>query len=48
MTECPDCLSKIGSITKHRRICLVRNNKDLKSWLESIEISITPISDGKS
>jgi len=37
MTECPDCLSKVGSITKHRRICLVRNNKDLKSWLESIE-----------
>lgn len=37
MAECPDCLSKVGSITKHREICLVRNNKDLRSWLESIE-----------
>ena len=37
MTECPDCYSKVGSMAKHRPICLVRNNKELKSWLESTE-----------
>lgn len=37
MTSCPDCYSQIGSMAKHRQICLVRNNKRLKTWLESIE-----------
>lgn len=37
MKECPDCFSKVGSMVKHRGICLVRNNKELRTWLESIE-----------
>lgn len=37
MVDCPDCLSKVGSLAKHRRICLVRNNKELRTWLESVE-----------
>lgn len=37
MKSCPDCHSKVGSVAKHRAICLVRNNKGLKTWLESIE-----------
>jgi hypothetical protein len=37
MVECPDCYSKVGSLAKHRRICLVRNNHGLATWLESIE-----------
>lgn len=37
MKECPDCYSKVGSLAKHRGICLVRNNKELSTWLESTE-----------
>lgn len=37
MVDCPECYSKVGSLTKHRAICLVRNNKELKNWLESTE-----------
>lgn len=37
MVDCPDCYSKVGSLAKHRRICLVRNNHGLGTWLESIE-----------
>lgn len=37
MKECPDCFSKVGSMAKHRGICLVRNQKELRTWLESIE-----------
>lgn len=37
MADCPDCYSKVGSLAKHRAICLVRNNKELRTWLESVE-----------
>lgn len=37
MVDCPECYSKVGSLTKHRSICLVRNNNELKNWLESTE-----------
>lgn len=37
MKRCPDCFSNVGSLTKHRPICLVRNNQGLKTWLESME-----------
>lgn len=37
MADCPDCYSQVGSLTRHRKICLVRNDKGLKTWLESIE-----------
>ena len=33
MPECPDCHSKVGSLPKHRPICLVRNNKALRDAL---------------
>ena len=37
MPECPDCFSKVGSMPKHRPICLVRNNKALRDALVAIE-----------
>ncbi|PSM30963.1 hypothetical protein [Haliangium sp. UPWRP_2] len=37
MPECPDCHSKVGSLPKHRPICLVRNNKALRDALVAIE-----------
>ncbi len=37
MPECPDCYSKVGSMPKHRPICLVRNNKGLRDALVAIE-----------
>ncbi len=37
MPECPDCYSKVGSMPKHRPICLVRNNKALRDALVAIE-----------
>ena len=37
MPECPDCYSRVGSMPKHRPICLVRNNKALRDALVAIE-----------
>ena len=37
MPECPDCYSRVGSLPKHRPICLVRNNKALRDALVAIE-----------
>jgi len=37
MAQCPDCYSQVGSMPKHRPICLVRNNKALREALELIE-----------
>lgn len=37
MVNCPDCYSKVGSLPKHRGICLVKNTKELRTWLESTE-----------
>ena len=41
MSECPDCHSKVGSLPKHRPICLVRNNKTLRDALVVIEPWLT-------
>lgn len=37
MTSCPECYSQVGSLHKHRLLCLVRNDKRLQTWLESVE-----------
>ena len=37
MARCPDCYSQVGSMPKHRPICLVRSNKALRDALVSIE-----------
>lgn len=37
MALCPDCYSQVGSLPKHRPICLVRSNQNLRAGLESIE-----------
>ena len=37
MPECLDCYSRVGSMPKHRPICLVRNNKALRDALVAIE-----------
>jgi len=43
MPECPDCYSRVGSMPKHRPICLVRNNKALRDALLAIEPLLTRI-----
>ena len=47
MNRCPDCYSQVGSLPRHRPICLVRNNKGLRDallsaeyWLARIEASL--------
>lgn len=37
MRSCPDCHEQLGNLKKHQAICLVKNNKELKTWLESLE-----------
>lgn len=37
MVDCPECYSKVGSLTKHRKVCPVRNSQILALGLESIE-----------
>lgn len=43
MAQCPDCYSQVGSMPKHRPICLVRNNKAFRDALLAIEPLLTRI-----